>query len=101
MVRGDCESDIYHQLSYKYGKYLQSDILQPTHHGANGGTTDLNRVIDPDICLWPIDAWRFHTDARMLGYQKGYECNWVLRNDEFKARQHYHNSEDAEIFTDI
>lgn len=100
MVLGDCESDICHQLCYKYGKYLQSDILQPTHHGANGGTTDLNTVIDPDICLWSIDAWRFHTDARMLGYQRGYECNWVLRNDEFKVRAHYHNNEDVEIFTD-
>lgn len=100
MVLGDCESDICHQLCYKYGKYLQSDILQPTHHGANGGTTDLNTVINPDICLWSIDAWRFHTDARMLGYQRGYECNWVLRNDEFKVRAHYHNNEDVEIFTD-
>lgn len=100
MVLGDCESDICHQLCYKYGKYLQSDILQPTHHGANGGTTDLNTVIDPDICLWSIDAWRFHTDARMLGFQRGYECNWVLRNDEFKVRAHYHNNEDVEIFTD-
>ena len=100
MVLGDCESDICHQLCYKYGKYLQSDILQPTHHGANGGTTDLNAVIDPDICLWSIDAWRFHTDARMLGFQRGYECNWVLRNDEFKVREHHHNCEDTEIFTD-
>ena len=100
MVLGDCESDICHQLCYKYGKYLQSDILQPTHHGANGGTTDLNAVVDPDICLWSIDAWRFHTDARMLGFKPGYECNWVLRNDEFKVREHHHNCEDTEIFTD-
>ena len=100
MVLGDCESDICHQMFYKYGEYLKSDILQITHHGANGGSTDLNRVIDPEICLWPIDAWRFCTDGRMLGFQRGYEYNWVLRNDEFKIRQHYHNSEDAEIFTD-
>ncbi len=100
MVLGDCESDICHQMFYKYGSYLKSDILQPTHHGANGGSTDLNRAIDPDICLWPIDAWRFHTDGRMLGFQRGYEYNWVLRNDEFRPRTHYHNSEDAEIYTD-
>ncbi|MBR6728059.1 MAG: hypothetical protein IKM08_07670 [Clostridia bacterium] len=74
--------------------------VQPTHHGANGGSTDLNTVIDPDICLWTVDAWRFHTDGRMLGFQRGYEYNWVLRNDEFKVRQHYHNSEDTEIFMD-
>ena len=100
MVLGDCESDICHQMFYKYGSYLKSDILQPTHHGANGGSTDLNRAIDPEICLWPIDAWRFHTDGRMLGFQRGYEYNWVLRNDEFKIRQHYHNNEDVEIYTD-
>ena len=101
MVLGDCESDICHQMFYKYGQYLKSDILQPTHHGANGGSTDLNTVVDPDICLWTIDAWRFHTDARMLGFQRGYEYNWVLRNDEFKVREHHHNSEDTEIFTDL
>jgi len=100
MVLGDCESDICHQMFYKYGSYLKSDILQPTHHGANGGSTDLNTVIDPDICLWTVDAWRFHTDGRMLGFQRGYEYNWVLRNDEFKVRKHYHNGEDVEIFTD-
>lgn len=100
LALGDCESDICHQMFYKYGTYLKSDILQPTHHGANGGSTDLNTVIDPDVCLWPIDAWRFHTDGRMLGFQSGYEYNWVLRNDEFKVRKHYHSSEDVEIFTD-
>ena len=87
-------------MSYLYGKELKSDILQITHHGANGGYTALNAIIDPEICLWPIDAWRFHTDARMLGFQRGYEFNWVLRNDEIRRRTHYHGSEDAEIFTD-
>lgn len=100
MVLGDCESDICHLMVYRYGKELKSDILQPTHHGANGGSTDLNAIVDPDVCLWPIDAWRFYTDARMLGFQRGYECNWVLRNDEFRKRAHYHNNEDVEIFTD-
>lgn len=100
MVLGDCESDINNQMAYKYGKALKSDILQITHHGANGGCTSLNAVVDPDICLWPVDAYRFYDDARMLGFQSGYECNWVLRNDEFRVRTHYHNCEDVEIFTD-
>lgn len=100
MVLGDCEKDICQQMSYLFGKELKSDILQITHHGANGGYTALNAIIDPDICLWSIDAWRFHTDGRMLGFQRGYEFNWVLRNDEIRKRTHYHNSEDVEIFTD-
>ena len=100
MVLGDCESDVCHLMFYKYGKELKSDILQPTHHGANGGCTSFNVAVDPDICLWPVDAYRFYTDARMLGFQRGYELNWFLRNDEFRKRTHYHNNEDIEIFTD-
>ena len=100
LVLGDCESDICYHLAYKYGKEIKCDILQPTHHGANGGNTILNATADPDVCLWPIDAYRFYTDARMLGFQQGYDYNWVLRNDEFRKRLHYHGSEDIEIFTD-
>lgn len=100
MVLGDCESDICQLMADKYGKELKSDILQPTHHGANGGSSALNTVIDPQICLWPIDSYRFFTDTRMLGTQRGYEFNWVLRSPEFGQREHYHNCEDIEIFTD-
>ena len=100
LVLGDCESDLCQLLACKYGDYLKSNILQVTHHGANGGSMALNMVVDPDICFWPIDAYRFHTDARMLGFRHGYEYNWVLRNNEIRQRIHYHTSEDAEIFTD-
>ncbi|MBR5539668.1 MAG: hypothetical protein IKU61_07195 [Clostridia bacterium] len=100
MVAGDCESDICQMMADKYGKELKSDILQPTHHGVNGACVAFNSAVDPQICLWPIDAYRFSTDGRLLGTLRGFEFNWLLRSEEFGHREHYHSSEDAEIFTD-
>ena len=50
-----------------YGNYLQSDVVQVTHHGVNGATLALYQVVDPQICLWPIDEYRFTNDGRCLG----------------------------------
>ncbi len=100
MVAGDCENDVCQMMADKYGKTLKSDILQPTHHGVNGACVAFNSAVDPQICLWAMDIYRYYTDSRVLGTQRGFEFNWLLRSDEFGKREHYHSSEDAEIFTD-
>jgi glyoxylase-like metal-dependent hydrolase (beta-lactamase superfamily II) len=100
LALGDCEKDICQRLADNYGDTLKSDILQVTHHGVNGACTAVYKAIDPDYCLWPMDAYRFAVDERTRGVKRGYEFNAWLRNDEVKARKHYHNSESIEIFTD-
>ena len=97
---GDCEKDICQRMADNFEDALKADILQVSHHGVNGACVSLYKVIDPDICLWPMDAYRFAVDERTNGLKRGYEFNSWLRNDEIRERTHYHNSADVEIFTD-
>ncbi len=59
VVLGDAEVGLCNQMATIYGNALKSDILQPSHHGLNGGTQALYELIRPTYCLWPIDATRF------------------------------------------
>ena len=50
-----------------YGKYLQSDFYQVTHHGYAGGSNNFNQYVRPRWVLWPIGASRYDqlkADAR-------------------------------------
>ena len=38
-------------LVKRYGEYLKSDILQPTHHMFNGGDVATYDLIDPSVCV--------------------------------------------------
>lgn len=75
-----------------WGSEVKSDILQVAHHGYNGGDLKLYQNIDPEICLWSSDEWRFLNDPRCLGTQSGYEFNKWLRDSSVRERKHYHNS---------
>ncbi len=37
----------------RYGAELQSDIVQVSHHGYDGGTVQLYKMLNPKTCLWP------------------------------------------------
>ena len=50
-----------------YGSALESDILQLTHHGFNGGVYALYVNVNPKICFWACDDYRFANDSRNLG----------------------------------
>lgn len=93
MMLGDCEKNICQRMSDCYGKELKSDILQLTHHGSNGACLDINYLVDPDICLWAIDGYRFSTDERMMGKADGYAFNRILRDKSVRVREHYHCDE--------
>lgn len=100
LVPGDCEKDICQLLADKYGSALKSGILQIVHHGANGCCVAFYSAIDPEYRFWLLDAFRFYTDRRILGIEPEFEYNAWIRNGEISVRKHYHNSEDAEFFTD-
>ncbi len=89
MVLGDCEASLCQQMADTYGEELKSDILQLSHHGFNGACIDLYQYIDPAICFWACDDYRFWTDGRCLGTQGGYYFNYWLRNDSVRQREHY------------
>ena len=92
MVLGDMEVSLCSQMAQTFGNYLKSDILQLTHHGFNGAAIELYQLIDPDICLWPVDEYRFLNDPRCLGTQSGYAFNAWIRDDTVKVRKHYTSS---------
>ncbi|MBE6547196.1 MAG: hypothetical protein E7668_07175 [Ruminococcaceae bacterium] len=81
LTLGDCEQWLCRHMAENYGTALKSDILQVTHHGANGGYLPLYRVIDPDICFWPTQQYAFEVAPDNLGTIEGYEFNQWLRDD--------------------
>jgi len=46
----DCSKD----LVKMWGSYLDSDIMQASHHGLNGGSVALYQAIDPTVVLVPM-----------------------------------------------
>lgn len=53
MQLGDCGPQTSQVISYLYGKYLKSDIVQVAHHGYEGASALLYMRIDADMALWP------------------------------------------------
>ena len=94
MVLGDCEKKLCQFMADVYGAALKSDILQVSHHGVNGACIDLYQAVDPDICFWPIDEFRFFNHVQIRG-EKAWDFNrWIL-DDSIKKRAHYHSSADT------
>lgn len=91
MILGDCEKTNCQDIADAYGAELKSDILQLTHHGFNGACFDINKLVDPEICLWACDGFRFECDVRNLGTADGYLFNRYLRDRSIKKREHYYS----------
>lgn len=86
-----------------YRDALQSDILQLSHHGFNGGVEvrGLYCLVDPKICFWACDEFRFRNDRRNIGSareESSSHMNYWLRNtlwkrgEELGTREHYTES---------
>ena len=117
MVLGDTEYTLLQKMEKNYDdSYLESDIMQITHHGANGAYTDFYKAVDPKICLWPTSEFNWNTNENLKGNENGtgfiiYDkttyiyANWWIRNsqwtrgDEQGDRIHYavSNTEDHVI----
>ena len=97
-VLGDAERSLCQQMADAYGSSLKSDILSLSHHGFNGACLDLYKCVNPDVCFWPVDGYRFMTDPRCLGTERGYDFNAWLRNDAIKVREHYAADETKTIY---
>lgn len=92
MVPGDAETGICDKLVAVFGDYLQSDVLQTNHHGANGATLPFYEHIDPTVCLWPCQQYHLDYDRRQTGTSDHYLFNRFLRNSP-KVIAHLSNSE--------
>ena len=96
LLLADSTTHVSRQLAATYGEYLKSDVLQVAHHGLLGGDLNLYKLIDPDICLWPVKPLRFEGNLAGQEYQwcvgeGGLVFNEWLRDDGIKKRAHYHH----------
>lgn len=89
---GDCTEGMNNMMAQIFGDYLKSDIFQPAHHGSNGGTLALYRLVDPEVCFWTCADFPFYNDARHTGTKEGWDFNAFLRNSQ-KVKYHFTNSE--------
>lgn len=60
MFLGDSSNLMSNTLVKCYGTALASDIVQVAHHGANGGTVELYRLIDMKVAFWPLGVWDYY-----------------------------------------
>ncbi len=56
---GDIQTDSCRKLEAMYGKDLSADIVQVSHHGFNGATTETYELISPSTALWPTPDYGF------------------------------------------
>ena len=86
-----------------YRTALQADILQLAHHGfdGSGDARGMYQIIDPKICFWACDEYRFQKDRRNIGSpqqdHRFYSHYWLrnmpwTRGDEVGEREHYSSS---------
>lgn len=54
---GDTGTESSTKLIKEQAKNLKSDIVQVAHHGQNGATEELYKIVKPKICLWPTTDW--------------------------------------------
>lgn len=71
MVLGDASEHITPMICKMYGAYLKSDIVQVSHHGYDGGTTELYNRIGAHTALWP-------SGQTVYEKQNYRECNQTL-----------------------
>ena len=108
MVLGDAYPVTSEFMRDAYGTALESDILQLSHHGFEGSgmTAGFYQYINPKICFWPCDEFRFRMDPRTLGTHGAFPMNYWLRNSKWTrgtesgVREHYTSSYTTTINAD-
>lgn len=59
LIPGDASAKESAILEARYGETLKSDIVQIAHHGHSGLSENAYRLIDADLCVFPITEIKF------------------------------------------
>ena len=59
LIPGDASAKESAVLEARYGEALKSDIVQIAHHGHHGLSENAYRLIDADLCVFPITEIKF------------------------------------------
>lgn len=60
---GDTGKESSEKLIKNQGKNLKADFVQVAHHGQNGATEELYKIVKPEICLWPTPVWLWENNS--------------------------------------
>jgi len=63
LILGDIGIKASEKLIITQKDKLKSDIVQMSHHGQNGATEELYKIINPQVCLWPCPEWLWNNDS--------------------------------------
>lgn len=87
---GDTGVESSEKLIKGQGNNLRADIVQMAHHGQNGATEELYKIVQPKICLWPTPEWLWNNNSNGTedsGPWKTKETRkWM---EKLKVKQHY------------
>lgn len=106
-VLGDCDTERLYQMRltdspvYQPDEKLRCHILQVPHHGLPLGTKpfidknlELYKIMEPNICLFPVDEERYTTDKKFFD-NPFYSDNYYLLST--RKQNCFHNSKTAVI----
>lgn len=60
---GDTGKESSEKLIKNAKNKLKANIVQVAHHGQNGATEELYKIVKPQICLWPTPTWLWNNDS--------------------------------------
>lgn len=60
---GDTGEESGEKLLKNQGNNIKADIVQMAHHGQDGVSEKIYKIINPKICLWPTPEWLWNNDS--------------------------------------
>lgn len=90
LILGDTGTKSSEKLLNTQKDKLKSDIVQMSHHGQNGATEELYKIIKPETCLWPTPEWLWNNDNGN-GYNSGQWKTLETRKwmEDLKVKNNY------------
>ena len=58
---------------------LQSQFVQMAHHGQNGVSESVYKIINPKVCLWSTPEWLWSNNNGLGNYQTLIVRNWMSK----------------------
>lgn len=68
---GDTGIESSEKLIQNQNNKIDVDIVQMAHHGQQGATEELYKIISPEICLWPTPEWLWNNNLGGQGENTG------------------------------
>ena len=81
MWLGDIWTAAADKISDSFGSYVKSDFVQVAHHGYNGATIELYRLISPSVALWPTNQNAYENQTNGKNKNSYYAVDYFIRHN--------------------